>query len=389
MEDQQFTPIGVTNYRNTNQKFGIKDADRLRHIYCIGKTGVGKSTLLKGMAFSDITRGHGCCIIDPHGDIAEEITSKIPENRRKDIIYLNPSEPENAIHFNPLHAVHPSHHHLVASGIVSTFHKVWNDSWGPRLEYILRNAILTLLWYPQATLLSIQPLLTDIRFRNDILNYVKDDHLLAFWHNEFEKYSPSFRNEVIASILNKSGIFISSIPLRRVVGEQTTSFRMQKILNEGKILIVNLSKGKIGEEACTILGSMIISAIHLAAMYRATQAEHTRRPFYLYIDEMHSFITLSFADILSEARKYGLGIFLTHQYISQLDERIQKAIFGNVGTMISFRIGAEDANVIAKEFFPTFDEQDLVNLPVYTMYLKLMIDGTASQPFSATSVRTI
>jgi len=388
MEQHDITPIGITNYRNTNKKFGIKDNDRLGHIYCIGKTGVGKSTLLKNMALSDIERGLGCGIIDPHGDVSEEILRQIPGGRKKDVIYFNPADLEKPIAFNPLHAIHPNYHHLVASGLVSTFRKVWSESWGPRLEYILRFTLLTLLWYPHATLLDIQPLLTDIRFRNDVLVYVRDEHILAFWKNEFEKYSPSLRSEAITPILNKTGLFISSLPLRSVVGQKTSSFRMQRALDDGKILIVNLSKGKIGEDACALLGSMLVTAIQLAAMHRATQEEHKRRPFYLYIDEMHSFITLAFADILAEARKYRLSLFLTHQYINQLQEPIRKAIFGNVGTIISFRVGAEDAEYLAREFHPAFNEEDLVNLPRYSMYLKLMIDGATSQPFSANSIST-
>jgi hypothetical protein len=385
MEQPDITPIGITNYRNTNRRFGIKDNDRLGHIYCIGKTGVGKSTLLKNMAISDIERGNGLGIIDPHGDIAEEILNHIPTGRLKDVVYFDPSDLDHPIAFNPLHAIHPNYHHLVASGLVSTFRKVWSESWGPRLEYILRFTLLTLLWYPDATLLDIQPLLTDIRFRNDVLVYVKDEHILSFWKNEFEKYSPSLRNDAITPILNKTGLFISSLPLRNIVGQKTSSFRMQRILDEGKILIINLSKGKIGEDACALLGSMLVTSIQLAAMHRATQEEHKRKPFYLYIDEMHSFITLAFADILSEARKYKLSLFITHQYIHQLQEPVRKAIFGNVGTIISFRVGAEDAEYLAREFHPTFTEEDLINLPRYSIYLKLMVDGASSQPFSARS----
>lgn len=386
MPKSDITLIGITNYRNTNKRFGIKDADRLGHIYCIGKTGMGKSTLLKNMAISDIERGNGLCVIDPHGDVAEELLKRIPEHRAKDIIYFNPADLNQPIAFNPLHAIHPNYHHLVASGLVSTFRKVWSESWGPRLEYILRFSLLTLLWYPNATLLDIQPLLTDIRFRNDVLVYVRDEHVIAFWRNEFERYSPSLRNEAITPILNKTGLFISSLPLRNVVGQKTNSFRMQRVLDDGKILIVNLSKGKIGEDACTLLGSMLVTAMQLAAMHRATIEEHKRKPFYLYIDEMHSFITLAFADIMAEARKYKLSLFLTHQYIEQLQEPIRKAIFGNVGTIISFRVGAEDAEHLAQEFHPVFNEYDFVNLPRHSIYLKLMVDGTTSQPFSATTL---
>lgn len=377
------TPIGITNWRNQRQPFGIKDKDRLGHIYVIGKTGVGKSTLLLNMAVSDIQKGKGLCIIDPHGDIAETILNYVPKERLSDVIYFNPKDIEYPIAFNPLKAVHPNYHHLVASGLISTFKKIWADSWGPRLEYILRFALLTLLEYPNATLLDIQPLLTDVLFRNKVLSYVTNQHTLSFWKNEFEKYSPALKSEAITPILNKTGVFLTSIPLRNTVGQNTNSFRMQNVLDEGKILIANLSKGELGEDASSILGSILVTSIQLAALFRSTQSEHQRVPFYLYVDEMHSFISLSFADILSEARKYKLSLFLTHQYIDQLQEKIRSAIFGNVGTIISFRIGAEDAEHLAKEFYPVFNEEDFVNLPRYSMYLKLMIDGATSRPFSA------
>jgi hypothetical protein len=377
------THIGITNWRNQKQRFGIKDKDRLGHIYVIGKTGVGKSTLLLNMAVSDIQNGKGLCIIDPHGDIAEAILNYIPQERLGDVIYFNPKDIDYPIAFNPLKAVHPKYHHLVASGLISTFKKIWADSWGPRLEYILRFALLTLLEYPDATLLDIQPLLTDILFRNKVLSYITNQHTLSFWKNEFDKYPPALRSEAITPILNKTGVFLTSIPLRNTVGQTTNGFRMQNVLDEEKVLIANLSKGELGEDASSILGSILVTSIQLAALFRSTQAEHERVPFYLYVDEMHSFISLSFADILAEARKYKLSLFLTHQYIDQLHEKIRSAIFGNVGTIISFRIGATDAEHMAKEFHPVFDEEDFVNLPRYSMYLKLMIDGATSRPFSA------
>ena len=377
------TPVGITNWRNDNKPFYIKDADRLGHIYVIGKTGVGKSTLLLNMAISDVQKGKGICIIDPHGDIAEGILSHIPEHRLDDVIYFNPKDIANPIAFNPLKGIHPNYHHLVASGLISTFKKIWADSWGPRLEYILRFSLLTLLEYTHATLLDIQPLLTDGNYRNTILTYVTNPHTVSFWKNEFEKYSPALRAEAITPILNKTGVFLTSIPLRNIVGQKTRSFRMQEVMDGSKILIVNLSKGEIGEDASSLLGSILVTAIQLAALFRSAQQENDRKPFYLYVDEMQSFVSLSFIDILAEARKYKLSLFLTHQYIGQIDERIRAAIFGNVGTIISFRIGAQDAAVIAKEFHPIFTQDDLINLPKYSMYLKLMIDGATSQPFSA------
>ena len=381
------TPIGITNYRSTNQRFGIKDKDRLAHIFCIGKTGVGKSTLLTNMALSDIEKGKGLCVIDPHGDVAETLVKNIPLHRKQDLIYFNPSDLQEPIAFNPLHGVHPNYHHLVASGLVSVFKKIWGESsWGPRMEYILRFVLLTLLEYPDATLLDIQPLLTDTLHRDRILAYVKNEYTIAFWQNEFLKYPAALRAEAIAPILNKTGLFLTSVPLRNVVGQKTHGFRMQQVLDGSKILICNLSKGQIGEDACTLLGSMLVTSIQLAALYRAKQPEHERRPFFLYIDECQTFVTLSFADMLAEARKYGLGVFMANQFLDQLHEKIRAAIFGNCGTIISFRVGANDGELLAKEFYPTFEAIDLVNLPRYSMYLKLMIDGASSGAFSAETV---
>ena len=386
MNHRAIAPIGITNYRNTNKKFGIKDKDRMQHIYVIGKSGTGKSTLLKNMAISDIERGNGLCVIDPHGDLSKDILQYIPEHRKDDLIYFDATNTNNPIAFNPLKGIHPKYHHLVASGLISTFKKIWHESWGPRMEYILRFALLTLLEVPDTTLLDIQPLLVDKEYRQKTLAYCTQEHIFSFWANEYEKYTPSFRNEIISPILNKVGLFRTSTPLRNIVGQKTNSFRLQKVLDEGKILLVNLSKGEIGEDASTLLGSMLVTSVQLAAMHRARQAEHTRKPFYLYIDECHSFLTLSFVDILAEARKYGLSLFLCHQYIEQLDERVRDAVFGNTGTIISFRVGATDAEYMAKEFYPVFSQDDLVNLPRYAMYLKLMIDGAASQPFSAITI---
>ncbi|MBL7837030.1 MAG: type IV secretion system DNA-binding domain-containing protein [Bacteroidetes bacterium] len=384
--DDSITTIGTTNYRNTNLRFGIKDTDRLAHIFCIGKTGVGKSTLLTNMATSDIEKGKGLCVIDPHGDVANTLLERIPEHRRKDLVHFNPCDTERTIAFNPLHAVHPNYHHLVASGLVSVFKKIWGDtSWGPRMEYILRFCLLTLLEYPDATLLDIQPLLTDTLHRDKILAYVKNEYTIAFWQKEFLKYPASLRAEAISPILNKTGLFLTSVPLRNVVGQKTTNFRMQQVLDGRKILIANLSKGIIGEDACTLLGSMLVTSIQLSALYRAKQPQEARKPFFLYIDECQTFVTLSFADMLAEARKYGLGVFMANQFLDQLHEKIRAAIFGNCGTIISFRVGASDAELLAKEFYPEFEAIDLVRLPRYSMCLKLMIDGVSSLPFSAIS----
>jgi hypothetical protein len=383
-EDSALTPVGITDWRNTRKSFFIKDKDRLSHIYCIGKSGVGKSTLLQTMAVSDIEKGKGIGFIDPHGDVAEDLLNYVPASRINDCIYFSPAD--YPIAFNPLADVPPAQHHLAASGLISTFKKIWGESWGPRLEHILRFSLLTLLEYGQATLLDIQPLLTNPLFRGNILNCIHSSHLLTFWRNEFEKYSPSLKAESTAPILNKMGLFQASILLRNTVGHKTSSFNIRQVLNQRKILIVNLAKGKLGEDASSLLGSLLVNAIQLAALSRADQSTEQRKPFYLYVDECHSFISLAFADILAEARKYGLGLFLAHQYIEQLHEKIRSAIFGNCGTIISFRVGATDAEYLAKEFDPVFTESDLVHLPKYSMYLKLMIDGASSRPFSAMTI---
>lgn len=389
LEKKGITPIGIVNFRSDKRPFGIKAEDRLGHIYVIGKTGVGKSTLLLTMAISDIRTGKGMAVIDPHGDLSRQLLQHIPGHRKQDLIYFNPVDIAHAIAYNPLYSIPTHHHHLVASGLISTFKKIWSESWGPRLEHILRFTILTLLEYPYATLLDIHPILTNKDFRAEVLNFVENLAVRAFWLNEFEKYSPNLKSEAVAPIINKTSLFSTSLPLKAIVGQRKSLLSMQKVMDEGKILIANLSKGEIGEDASTLMGSMLVTSIQLAAMYRTSQPEHTRRPFYLFVDEAHSFLSLSFADILSEARKYRLGLFLAHQYIEQMREEVRAALFGNVGTLICFRVGAADAEYLAKEFFPEFTQEDLVNLPRFQMYIKLMIDGTSSRPFSAFLLKSV
>jgi hypothetical protein len=356
-------------------------------MYIIGKTGTGKSTLIENMVISDIKAGYGLALIDPHGDLAEDVLDYVPQRRIDDVIYFNPADTEYPIAFNPLANVSPEYHHLVTSGLISVFKKVWSEFWGPRLEHILRHSILTLLEYPGSTLLDIPRLLTNKDFRDEVLENVTHQQVKEFWLFEFEKYSAWLRSEAVSPILNKVGQFLTSKPLRNIVGQKKNTFRFRKVMDEGKIFIANLAKGKIGEDNCSLLGAMLVTQIQLAALSRADIPESKRRGFYLYVDEMHNFVTLSFADILSEARKYGLNLILSHQYIEQLDEKIKAAIFGNVGTIIPFRVGAEDAKYLAREFHPVFSEADLVNLPNYHIYLKLLIDGVTSRPFSAVTMR--
>ena len=378
--------IGQTNWRNSNIPFGIKAKDRLQHMYVIGKTGVGKSTLLLNILIQDINYGRGIMVIDPHGDIAENIIDAIPPNRLQDVLYIAPFDDSFTIAFNPLYNVPYESHHLAVSGIISAFKKAWAESWGPRMEHILRFSLFALLAYNKGTLLDIQPLLTNESFRTTVLSKVKDTSILNFWYGEFSKYTPAFRNEAIAPILNKLSIFAACKPLRQCIGHPTRSFSLYAAMNEQKIIVCNLSKGKLGEDASGLLGSLLITSIQVAALQRASMPENERVPFFLFIDEMQSFITLSFVDMLSEARKYGLGLFLTHQFIEQIDNKIFAAIIGNVGTLISFRIGSTDAEVFAKEFYPVFTQTDFIDLPRYSIYLKLMIDGMSSKPFSAQTV---
>lgn len=380
------TPIGVTNWRNQHQAFGIKDDDRLGHIYCIGKTGVGKSTLLLNMIVSDIEQGKGVGVIDPHNDLAEDILNYIPKERINDVIYFNAGDTEYPIAFNPLSDVQEQDRYLIAATIVTTLKKLWADSWGPRLEHILRYTLLSLSYHSESTMLDIVPMLTNSEFRKQVLYAVPVQSILEFWQKEFEPLSPQLKNEFIAPIVNKVGLFAAHPILRNILGQQKTTIDIAQIMNTNKIFIANLSKGILGEAGTQLLGSLLVTQFQTASLGRATRPIQTRTPFYLYIDEVHSFITKSFADILSESRKYGLSLFLTHQFIDQLPEDIQKSILGNAGTLISFRIGAADAKVLAQEFLPVFTETDLINLPRYHIYLKLLIDGTTSQPFSAVTV---
>ena len=385
-EGNEITPFAITDYRDLEKTFGIKQKNRTSHMYILGKTGTGKTTLLKNMIVSDIRDKNGLAVIDPHGDLAEELLNFIPKRRIKDVIYFNPADLEFPVGFNPLEKVHPDHHHLIASGLISVFKKIWSEFWGPRLEYILRNSILALLEYQKSTLLDLPKILVDKEFRRRVLEKVNNPQVKDFWLKEFEKYSSYLRSDAISPIQNKVGEFLCTPLIRNIFAQKESAINFRELMDEGKILIVNLSKGKIGEDMSSLLGAMIVTRIELAALSRTDIPENKRKPFYLYVDEIHNFITLSFASILSEARKYGLNLILTHQYIEQLDERIRSAIFGNSGTLISFRIGQEDARIMAREFYPVFDETDLVNLSNYRIYLKLMIDGVTSKPFSSVTL---
>lgn len=383
MIHENITVFGETTFRNNFKKFGIKPDDRRRHMYLIGKTGMGKSTILENMIIDDIKSGQGVAVVDPHGDLAEKIIEFIPTNRIKDVIYFNPADTNFPIAFNVVEEVGSEMRHLVASGLIGVFQKLWADSWGPRLEYILRNTILAILDYPGATLLSVIRMLSDKEFRNSVIENIKDPVVKAFWVKEYAGYNDKFASEAVSPIQNKVGQFLSSSLIRNIVGQVKSTIDMRKIMDERKILILNLSKGRIGEDNSMLLGAMIITKIQLAAMSRVNIPEEERNDFYLYVDEFQNFTSDSFANILSEARKYRLNLTLAHQYIEQLTETVRNAVFGNVGTMIIFRVGAADAETLAPELAPTFTDEDILNLPKYEIYLKLMIDGIASEAFSA------
>ncbi len=372
-----------TTFRNEARRFGIKTDDRRRHMYLIGKTGMGKSTVLENMIVNDIRAGYGVAVVDPHGDLAEKIIEYVPTERIKDVIYFNPSDMDYPIAFNIVEQVEPHLRHLVASGLIGVFQKLWADSWGPRLEYILRNAILAILDFPGSTILGVVRMLSDKNYRKRVVANIKDPVVKAFWEKEFAGYADKFASEAVSPIQNKVGQFLSSSLMRNIIGQVKSSIDLREVMDSGKILIMNLSKGRIGEDNSALLGAMMITKIQLAAMSRVDILEKDRKDFYLYIDEFQNFSTDSFANILSEARKYRLNLILAHQYIEQLSEKVKPAVFGNVGTMVVFRVGAADAEELVKEFTPTFTEEDIVNLPKYEMYLKLMIDGISSAPFSA------
>ncbi|MDP1884529.1 MAG: type IV secretion system DNA-binding domain-containing protein, partial [Candidatus Moranbacteria bacterium] len=379
-----------TNFRNQERVFGIKRDDRRRHMYVIGKTGMGKSNLLENMAIQDIRNGEGVCVVDPHGEFAEKMLKAVPANRINDVVYFNPSDAEFPIAFNILESVDDDKKNLVASGMMGVFKKIWPDVWSARMEYILNNTILALLDYPGSTMLGVNRMMMDLDYRKRVYPKIKDPVVKSFWINEFDKWEDKFRKEAVAAIQNKVGQFLSSSVIRHIVGQPKSTIDMRDIMDNQKILIVNLSKGRIGEDSMRLLGGMIITKIQLGAMGRVDMPEDRRKDFYLYVDEFQNFATESVANILSEARKYHLNLILAHQYINQLifdgNGTVRDAVFGNVGTIVSFRVGAEDAEHLEKEFEPVFMMNDIVNLSKYHIYLKLMIDGVAGDAFSATTL---
>ncbi|MCB9798168.1 type IV secretion system DNA-binding domain-containing protein [Candidatus Nomurabacteria bacterium] len=387
--EDKVTLFAATNYRNQMRKFGIKTDDRRRHMYIIGKTGMGKSTMMENMMLHDIYMGHGVGLVDPHGDFAEKMIDYIPSWRINDIIYVNPADVEFPMGFNVLEVKNEKQKHLIASGLMATFKKIWPDVWSSRMEYILNNTLLALLDYPGSTLLGINRLLADEDYRKRVVGVLKDPIVKAFWKTEFAGYSEKYATEAVAPIQNKIGQFLSASVIRNMVAQVKSTFDVREAMDSNKIIIMNLSKGRIGEDNSRLLGGMLVTKIQLAAMERVDIPEHERKDFFLYVDEFQNFATPSFANILSEARKYRLSLIMAHQYVAQLDEVVADAVFGNVGTIVSFRVGGADAQLLAQEFAPTFIEEDIVNLAKFQIFLKLMIDGVASMPFSATTLPPI
>ncbi len=382
--------IGKCNFRGNERIFGIKSKDRRQHMYVIGKTGVGKTVLLRNMALQDVRAGRGMCIVDPHGEFTEEVLTQIPPERINDVIYFNPVDSEYPMGFNVLETSDQKYKHLIVSDLMGIFTKIWANVWSARMEYILQNCVNALLDTPGTTLLGIPRILVDKDYREKIVANVKDPVVRSFWVHEFETWRDQFRNEAIVPIQNKVGQFLNTSFIRNIVGQSKSTLNIPQFMNEGKILLVNVSKGRIGEDNSALLGAMIITKIQLAAMERVRIPEEDRRDFYLYVDEFQNFATDSFASILSEARKYRLNLILAHQYVGQLvtdvSTKVRDAVFGNVGTMISFRVGATDAEFLEQEFTPEFMQEDLINLPNHHVYLKLMVHGVTSRPFSAVTL---
>lgn len=391
-DPERVTYFAETDYRNTKTKFGIKAKDRTKHVYVIGKTGMGKSTLLENMAVQDIQNGEGLALIDPHGATAEKILKYVPEHRIKDVIYFAPFDTEYPISFNIMEDVGHDKRHLVASGLMSAFKKIWADAWSARMEYILNNTILALLEYPGATLLGVNRMLSDKDYRKKVVENVTDSAVKSFWVDEFAKYTDRFAAEATPAIQNKVGQFTMNPLIRNIIGQPKSSFDIRDIMDNRKILIMNLSKGLVGEQNAKLLGSMLVTKIYLGAMSRADVSPDDLAKlsnFYFYVDEFQTFVNETFAEILSEARKYKLNLTIAHQYIEQMIEEVRAAVFGNVGTTIAFRVGPFDAEVLETVFAPAFTKTDLVSLGFAQIYLSLMIDGVGSPPFSATTLPPI
>lgn len=385
LENPDISYFATTNGR-THQTFGIKQADRLFHTYAIGKTGTGKTTLLETIALQDMIRRRGVTVIDPHGDLAERLVASVPPWRTDDLIYMNAPDLSQPYGYNPLRLVRADRIPLAASGLMEAFKKHWDEAWGVRMEHILRNALYALIEFGDAKLPDILRMLTDKSFQSEVLARVKNDQVQAFWTKEFPNYNPRYRQESIAPIQNKVGAFLADPRLYRIFTSAPVDLHFRRVMDEGKILIVNLAKGRLGEDSANLLGALLVTTLGLAAYSRADVSELERPDYHIFIDEFQSFTTLSVANMISEMRKFHIALVLAHQHLYQLEDEVRHAVLGNVGTLISFRLGPEDAHIIGREFEPTFASEDLVNLPNHNIYVKLMIDRAPSKPFSATTL---
>ncbi len=386
MSSPDVSHFARTNHRSMRVRFGIKQADRLSHMYLIGQTGVGKSTMFETLAWQDFVVGRGFALVDPHGDLVEPLADRLRAAGPERIVYLNAADPWQPFGYNPLRRVRDDKIPLAVSGMLETLKKIWPDAWGVRMEHVLRSSLYALLERDGSTLPDILALYSDEDFRKGIVRGIRNEVVKRFWTDEFENYPARLRAETCAPIQNKLGALLSDPTLRRILVEPTIDLHFRNLMDEGTVLLVNVSKGRLGEESATVLGSLIVSTIGLAAFSRADSAPEARRPYFLYLDEFHSFTMLMLANMMSELRKYGVGLVLSHQYLHQLDPDIRHAVLGNAGTIVSFRVGPQDATLLADEFQPKIGVLDLLSLPSRSLYLKLMIDGEPSHPFSGNSI---
>jgi len=376
-----------TRGRPPHKRFGIKQSDRLFHVHVIGKTGTGKTSLLETLIRQDIDAGRGCALIDPHGDLALRVLTYARE-KRANVIYLDAAEPAAPYGYNPLRGVGEKYIPLAVSGLMEIFKKRFADAWGVRMEHVLRNTLFAILESGGGALPDVLRMLSDKDFRRDVVRKIKNETVRRFWEDEFPKYSDRYRVDSIAPIQNKIGAFLADPRMRRIVTEPAIDLSLRRVMDEGKVLIVNLAKGTVGEDSASLLGALLVTTFGLAAYSRANIAEEERQPFFLYIDEFQAFTTLAVADMISELRKYALALTVAHQHKDQIEDTVWHALIGNAGTLISFRVGAEDARLVSKEFMDIVGVDDLIGLGNYTVYLKLMIDGMPSRPFKATTLES-
>ncbi len=380
------TFFATTNARLPHRRFGVRQSDRFSHLYIIGKTGTGKTTLIETLALHDIYRGHGVCVIDPHGDLAERVVASVPESRAADLHYFNVPDRLQPFGYNPVRKVHPRHVPLAASGLMEAMKKHWDDAWGVRMEHVLRNALYALIEAGDATFPDVLRMLIDKDFRKSVASQICNEQVRAFWTQEFKAYNPRYRQEMIAPIQNKIGALLADPILRRIFTAAPTELHFRHLMDDGKILIVNLAKGRLGEDSANMLGALLVTTLGLAALSRSDTTADRRRPFFVYIDEFQSYTTLSVANMISELRKYGIALTFAHQHLYQLEPEVRHAVLGNAGTLVTFRVGPEDARVISRELEPVCQPVELMNLANRDIYLKLMIDGAPSRPFSATTL---